>query len=166
MPNTRSHPRRSLSLCLCLVLAAATARSTGPDPLVIPLDERNLARLETTLDHLAARFKTDPALKKDMRAFQNDKELSGDTVSAVSASITRLHPKFAAVAKEEDWSPGELYLTYILFVGIQVSETVSGSTSKDAEDKAIRRNMEFYEKHKARIDAMVSRFSQALGNRP
>ena len=163
MPSSRSPLRRSLSLCFCLGLAAAT-RSVGADSLVIPLDESKLTHLEATLDHLAVRFKTDPALRKDIRSFQGDEKLSGDTVSAVSVSITKLHPKFAAAAKEEDWSPGELYLTYILFVGIQVSETVSGATSKDADDSAVRRSMEFYEKHRARVDAMVTRFSKALGN--
>ncbi len=153
----------SVFLCLGLVLAGHPAHAASPNPLIVPLDEDKLAHLETTLDHFTTRFKTEPALKKDIKSFGGDGELSGNTMAEVSASIAKRHPKFAAAAVAEKWTPGELYLTYILCVGIHVSETVGGATSKDAEDRAVRRSMEFYERHRPRVDAMVTRFSKALG---
>ncbi len=166
-PSTRHGTvRRWLSyLCLGLVCVSAAARAAEPKDVYIPLDERLLGRLEATTEHLAAREKADPALKKDFQACGKDKKISGETMEAISADLAARHPRLAAALSAEGWKAGDFYLTYGTVL-IQPYDSELSHGGEGDTNKIARRNVVFYDSHKDRILALIGKMNTVMGVKP
>ncbi len=146
--------------CFCLWLALISA-ATAKD-IIIPLDERLLVHLETTADHLAARERADPALQKDFAACQNDKKIDGDTPAAISTVMAARHPRMTGALAVEGWKPGDFYLVFATLASLPFTSELSHGGVPDS-DKGVRRNVAFYDGHKARILAVITKLGRLMG---
>ena len=150
-------------MLLALTLAVSTARAVDlPTEIVVPLDERLLLHLETTATALAAKEQSDPALKKDFETCIKDKKITGDTFGAVAASMAARHPRVAAALAAEGWKPGDFYLAYLTVITMPYLSELSHGGVPD-ENRGVRRNVAFYDKHSARILALIGRMNPLTG---
>ncbi len=156
---------RLLCLCVCLTLAATTLHAAEPGEIIVSLDERLLAHLETTAEHLAVTEKSDPTLKKDFEACNNDKKIAGSTGEALSVSIAARHPRMTAALVREGWKPGDFLLAYYTMVSMPMASEFSRGGVPD-QDKSVRRNVAFYDQHKARVKAVIEKIGPLVGTTP